>query len=41
MVYEAYRRVRTVEHSSDAFPIKNILKEMGVLWPFLFNFPLH
>jgi hypothetical protein len=37
MLYEAYRRVRTVKHLTDTLPIKNILKEVGSLPPFLFN----
>jgi hypothetical protein len=38
MLHEAYRRVRTVKHLSDAFPFKNILKELGALSPFIFDF---
>jgi hypothetical protein len=41
MSHETYKRVRTVKHLSGAFPIKNILKEVGALAPFLFNFALH
>jgi len=41
MLYEAYRIVRTVKHLSDTFSIKNVLKEVGALSPFLFNFSLH
>jgi mannitol/fructose-specific phosphotransferase system IIA component len=38
MLYEAYRRDRTVKHLSEAFRIKNILKEVSALSPFLFYF---
>jgi len=35
---ESYSRVRTGKNLSDIFSIKNCLKEIYDLWPFLFSF---
>jgi hypothetical protein len=37
---ETYSRVRVGKHLSDMFPIKNGLKQGGVLSPLLFNYAL-
>jgi len=37
---DTYDRVRVGEHMSDMFPLKNVLKQGGVLSPLVFNFTL-
>jgi len=37
---ETYSAVRVGRNLSDILPIKNGLKQVGALWPFLFNFAL-